>query len=161
MFDALRVRGILRTAVTWAVGLSALGTISLILGVELGLVPASVFGIRELVAVAVRDFVAGGVAGAIFAHLVAWREKGQTLRSVRYRSLAGAGFVAGAVLGAGVGLAALGVVPAVVLAAGSIGLGLIGAGFATGTLALARRALPPVDEPRLKAGPSSSLPPLI
>ena len=161
MFDALRARGIVRTAVTWAVGLSALGTISLVVGVELGLVPSSVFGIRELVAVAVRDFVAGGVAGALFAQLVAWRQKGQTLRSLRYRSLAGAGFLAGAALGAGVGLAAAGLVPGIVLVAGSIGLGVIGAGFATGTLAMARRGLPSEDNPRLEAGPTNSLPPVI
>ena len=160
MFDALRARGVVRTAVTWAFGLSAIGTLSLVLGVELGFVPSSVFGIRELVAVAVRDFVAGGIAGALFAYLVAWREKGRTLRTLRYRNLAGAGFAAGAALGVGVGLAAPGLVPGIVLVAGSIGLGAIGAGFATGTLAMARRALPPEDESRLEAGQPNALPPV-
>ena len=62
MFDALRARGLVRTALTWAVGLSILATTILVTGVTLGFVPASVFGIRELVAVAIRTFVAGGAA---------------------------------------------------------------------------------------------------
>jgi hypothetical protein len=50
MVTAVRARGILGMALTWAVGLAGLSTALLVGGVVLGIVPSSVYGIRELAA---------------------------------------------------------------------------------------------------------------
>ena len=60
-------------ALTWGVGLAALSTGTLALGLATGLVPAEIFGARELVAVATRGLLAGGVAGGGFGWLLARR----------------------------------------------------------------------------------------
>ncbi len=161
MFSALRARGILRTAATWAVGLSALAVTVLVAGIELQLIPASVFGIRELVAVAIRAFVAGGVAGSLFASLVARREQGRGLAELSYGRLGTSGFLGAATIGAALGLAAPGVLPLSVLIAGTLGLGCIGTGLSIATLALARRAAGLPMMRRLGSVPPASLPPVI
>jgi hypothetical protein len=157
----LRSRGVLRTAMTWALGLSALATTLLIVGVELGFVPATVFGIRELVALAARAFVAGGVMGALFALSVARQERGRSLTELSYGRFGASGFIGGAVLGVALGLATPGVLPIGVLVASVIGLGLIGTGFSVATLALARRAEEPVGGQRLENAAQPALPPVI
>ena len=161
MLSTLLARGVLRTAITWAVGLSALATTLLIGGVELGLVPAAVFGIREMVALAARTFVAGGVMGAVFALSVARRERGRSLMELSYGRFGTSGFVGGTVLGVALGLATPGVLPLGVLVAGVIGLGLVGMGFSVATLALARRAAGLPVGRRLQSGGQPPLPPAI
>lgn len=158
MVSLLRARGVLRTAGTWAVGLSLLASTLLVLGIEFGVVPASVFGIRELVALAVRTFVAGGIAGGLFALLVARREQGRDIAELSYRRIGSAGFVCAAALGVLLGLAAPGVLPASVLIAGTLGLGMLGSGFAIGSLALARRAEGTIAVAKLESGSSDRLP---
>ncbi len=154
-----RARGILGTAMTWAVGLSALSCAVLIVGVEAGLLPSEIFGIKELVAIGVRNFVAGGVAGGLFAFVMSRRERGRRIAELSYRRTGTWGFVGLGAVGALLGLAAPAVIPAGVLAAGSVGLGVLGSGFAMGSLALARRAEAlPVDA-RLEQGSTDRLPP--
>ena len=160
MFSLLRARGVLRTAATWAIGLSVLASTLLIAGVEVGIVPSSIFGIRELVAVAARAFIAGGISGGLFALLMARREQGRELADLSYWRMGTSGFLGTSALGALIGLAAPGVLPVSVLVAGTLGLGMLGGGFAIGTLALARRAEPAL-EAGLEDGTSDRLPPVI
>lgn len=159
MLTTISARGVWRTAITWAVGLSALATTLLIGGIELGVVPTSVFGIRELVALAVRTFVAGGIMGALFALSVARRERGRGLIKLSYSRFGVSGFLGGATLGVATVLAAPAVLPMVVLIPGVIGWGLVGAGFSAGTLALARRAAGLPMGRRLQVASQPLLPP--
>lgn len=161
MLSTLRARGVLRTATTWAVGLSALASTLLVGGVVLGLVPAEVFGIRELVALAARTFVAGGVMGTIFALSVARREHGHRLAELSYSRLGASGFLGGTALGVAVMLAAPGILPLGVAVAGAIGLGLVGTGFSVATLAFARRAEGLPVGRRLESVTDPQLPPVI
>jgi hypothetical protein len=84
-------------------------------------VPSSIFGARELVAVAVRGFAAGAVAGGIFGWLLSKREQGSALSALSVRRVAAWGFVAAAA------------VPTIMAGAG-------GSLLAIGTLRVARRA---------------------
>lgn len=161
MVSTFRARGVLRTAATWGLGLSALATSLLIGGVEFGIVPASVFGIPELVALAARAFVAGAVMGGIFALAVARRERGRSLAELRYGRFGSSGFLGGAGLGVALGLGAPAVLPLAVLGASAVGLGLIGSGFSVATLAMARRADGLPVARRLGSATPISLPPAI
>jgi hypothetical protein len=145
-------------ALTWAVGLAGLATSLLVGGVLLDIVPASVYGIRELVAVAVRAFVVGGAAGALFAMVLARQERATTFGALRRGRVAAWGFVAGAGVASALTLAAPGVLPATVLLASVLSAGTLGAGAAVGVLALARRADARLR--RAEGGERSSLPPL-
>ena len=80
-------------ALTWAVGLTGLATSLLVGGVLLDIVPASVYGIRELVAVAVRAFAVGGAAGALFAMVLARQERDSTFATLRRGRVAAWGFI--------------------------------------------------------------------
>jgi hypothetical protein len=135
----MRARGILGMALIWATGLSAFATTLLIGGVLLGLVPSSLYGIRELVAVAVRAFAFGAGVGALFAVLLSRRERGKELNALTGRRVGALGLVAGAALGAVLMLAVPVVLPAAVVAAAITGWGLIGAGLSMGMLKVARR----------------------
>jgi MFS family permease len=139
MVSPVRARGILGMALIWAIGLSTFATTLLIGGVLLGLVPSSLYGIRELVAVAVRAFAFGVGVGALFAVLLSWRERGKGLSALTGRQVGALGFVAGAALGAALALAGPVVLPAAVLVAAIGGWGLIGAGLSVGLLKVARR----------------------
>lgn len=158
MVSSVRARGIFGMALTWAVGLAGLATSLLVGGVLLDIVPASVYGIRELVAVAVRAFVVGGAAGALFAMVLARQERATTFGALRRGRVAAWGFVAGAGVASALTLAAPGVLPATVLLASVLSAGTLGAGAAVGVLALARRADARLR--RAEGGERSSLPPL-
>lgn len=161
MLTTLRARAVFRTATTWAVGLSALASTLLISGVVLGLVPAEVFGIRELVALAARTFIAGGVMGTIFALSVARRDRGRHLAELSYQRFGASGFLGGSALGVAVVLASPVVLPLGVAVAGAIGIGLIGTGFSVATLAFARRAAGLPVGRRLERSTQPKLPPVI
>jgi hypothetical protein len=81
-------RGVLRISLTAGAVLSALATGALALGLATGLVPSSIFGARELVAVAIRGFVAGVGAGALFSWFVVRGEHGRTFRSASWQRAA-------------------------------------------------------------------------
>ena len=141
MADSRRFRGIIGTAITWGVALSALATGTLALGLATGLVPSSIFGARELVAVAVRGLLLGGVAGGLFGWLLARRERGQSLATVSSRRVAVWGFIAAGSVAPILALAANGpILPIGLLAAATVGYGGIGALLSSATLRIARRA---------------------
>lgn len=141
MENSRRFRGIVGIALTWGVALSALATGALALSLATGLVPSSIFGTRELVAVAVRGLLVGSVGGGIFAWLLARRERGQSLATLSTRRVAIWGFVAAGSLPVLLALAATGpVLPLGVLAASMAGFGGIGSLMSSATLRIARRA---------------------
>jgi hypothetical protein len=139
MVTATRARGILGMALTWAVGLAALATSLLVGGVLLDIVPASVYGIRELVAVGVRAFAVGGAAGALFAMVLARQERASAFGALRRGRVAVWGFVGAAGVASALVIAAPAALPAMVLVPAVLIAGTLGAGAAVGVLALARR----------------------
>jgi hypothetical protein len=145
-------------AITWAVGLAGLATALLVGGVVLDVVPSSVFGIRELAAVAVRAFAVGGGAGALFAMVLSRQERAQTFGALHRGRVGTWGFVAAAGVATALAIGMPGALPAAVLIPSILLAGTLGAGAAVGILALARRA----DTRRMRgnedAGPDS-LPP--
>lgn len=157
MVAPVRARGILGMSVAWAVGLAGLATSLLVGGVLLGIVPSSVYGIRELVAVAVRGLAVGGAAGALFAMVLARQERKTAFGSLRSGRVAAWGFVGAAGIASALMLAAPAVLPALVFVPAILLAGTLGAGAAVSVLALARRAdarLRPIE-----VAPPSSLPP--
>lgn len=140
MTATARARGILGVALTWAVGLVALSTTLLVGGVVLGIVPATVFGIRELVAVAIRAFAVGGGAGALFAMVLARQERGRTFDALRRGRVGAWGFIAAAGAAAALTLGMPESLPVMVLIPAILLAGTVGAGGAIGMLGLARRA---------------------
>jgi len=136
-----RFRGIVGMSAIWGVALSALATTSLALGLATGLVPPGIFGAREIIAVAVRGFVAGAVGGNLFAWLVARRERSKTLSNVSSHRMALWGFLAAGSVPAIVALAAGGpALPIGILAASTVIAGVGGSALSVGILRLARRA---------------------
>lgn len=145
-------------ALTWGVGLAGVATSLLVGGVLLDIVPASVYGIRELVAVAVRAWVVGGAAGALFAMVLARKERATTLSALRRGRVATWGFVACAGIASALLLTAPVVLPVVVLVPSILLAGTLGAGAAVGAVGLARRG-----DPVLRSGEDAeqrSLPPV-
>lgn len=143
-------------ALTWAVGLTALATSLLVGGVLLGIVPESVYGIRELVAVAVRAFAVGGAAGAGFAMVLARHERTSVFGALRRGRVAAWGFVGAAGVAGALMLAAPVALPTAVLLSAVFGAGLLGSGAAVGMLTFARRADAQLHQ---GTGAPSSLPP--
>lgn len=145
-------------AFTWAVGLAGLATALLVGGVVLDVVPSSVFGIRELAAVAVRAFAVGGGAGALFAVVLSRQEGAHTLGALRSGRVGTWGFVAAAGVATALAIGMPGALPATVLIPSILLAGTLGAGAAVGILALARRADKQLGRGNEDAGPDS-LPP--
>jgi len=145
-----RFRGVLRMSLTAGAVLSALATGALALGLATGLVPSSIFGPRELVAVAIRGFGAGAVAGGLFSWLLARGGRGKTLSTLSTKRVAlWGGLATGSVplLAAGVAAAGGLVLPIGVLAASSILAGIGGSVVSAGMLRVARRAPQQLGEP--------------
>ena len=140
-------RGVLRISLTAGAVLSALATGALALGLATGLVPSSIFGARELVAVAIRGFVAGVGAGALFSWFVVREEHGRTLATLSTRRVALWGGLATGGVFLSAGLAAISRIPIGVLAAGSILAGIGGSVVSAGMLRAARRAPQQLGEP--------------
>ena len=157
MMKSNRARGVLGMALTWGVALSGVACSLLVGGVLLGVVPESVYGIRELVAVAVRGLVVGGAAGALFAMVLARKERATRLGELRRGRLAAWGFVSTSAVAAVLTLTAPVVLPALVLLPAILVAGAFGSGAAVGVLRLAQRA-----DARLHPSadaPPSALPP--
>jgi hypothetical protein len=138
---ANRARGILGMAITWGVGLAGLATTLLVGGVMLGAVPGSIFGIRELVAVAARAFVVGGGAGALFALVVARQSRARDFDALRLRSFGAWGFTAAAGAAAVLAIGMPGSLPAAILIPSILLAGTLGAGAAAAMLLVARRGV--------------------
>lgn len=153
-----RARGILGMALTWAVGLAGLSTALLVGGVVLDIVPASVYGIRELAAVAVRAFAVGGAAGALFAVVLARQERTRAFGALHRGRVGTWGFVSAAGVATALAIGMPGALPATVLIPAILLAGTLGAGAAVGILALARRGDKQLHRGIEDAGPDS-LPP--
>ena len=125
------------------VGLSAVATSALLIGLATGVLPHSIFGTREVIAVALRGLFAGGLAGGIFGALLSYRERRSTLSTLSSKRMALWGFVAGAIAPALVILTATGgALPLSILGAGVVAWGIGGALAGVGLLRLARRPSP-------------------
>jgi hypothetical protein len=136
-----KLRGVVGMALTWGVGFSLLGSLTLLVGLLVGLVPSSIFGPREILAVAVRGFISGAFAGGLFAWLFATAERRQTLATISKLRVAVWGFLGAAVLPLATAIAiGSSVVPLSVLVAGTVVSGVIGSVMAMTTVHLARRA---------------------
>jgi hypothetical protein len=154
-----RFRGMLRMSLTAGAVLSAFATGALALGLATGLVPSSILGPRDLVAVAIRGFGAGAIAGGLFSWLLARGGRGKTLSTLSTKRVAlWGGLATGSVplLAAGVAAAGGLVLPIGVLAASSILAGIGGSVVSAGMLRVARRAPQQLGEP--DASPERLLP---
>jgi hypothetical protein len=152
-----RFRGVLRMSLTAGAVLSALATGALALGLVTGLVPSSIFGPRELAAVAIRGFGAGAVAGGLFSWLVARGARGKTLSTLSTGRVSLWGGLATASVFLSVGLVAgSAVVPIGVWAASTILAGIGGGVVSAGMLRVARRA--PLQLGEADASPDRLLP---
>jgi hypothetical protein len=120
--------------------MSAIATSALAIGLVTGLVPSSIFGVRELIAVAIRGFGAGAVAGGLFAWFVARGARDQVLSALSSRRVALWGGLATGSVFLLAGLAAPGIVPISVLATAVVVAGVGGSVVSAGMLRLARRA---------------------
>jgi hypothetical protein len=139
-----RTRGLVGIAVVWGVANSVIGTAFIVGGFAAGWIShPPVAGWTQWVTlaarVALRDFVLGGLTGAVFATLLAGAERHRNVDSLALSRVAGWGFLASAVP---VGLVALlsGVrIPPVTFAAGTVASGLVGVGLGVGMVRVARR----------------------
>ena len=148
MDDSHRYRGLVRTSLTAGLVLSALATGALAIGLATGLVPESIFGARELIAVAIRGFSTGAVAGGLFSWLVRRGERGQSLSTLSASRVALWGGLAGGSLPLLAALTATGpALPLGVLAASSVLFGIGGSVVSAGMLGIARRAPERLREP--------------
>ena len=146
-------RGLVRTSLTAGVVLCALATGALAIGLATGLVPASIFGARELIAVAIRGFGAGAVAGGLFSWFVRRGARGQNLSTLSASRVALWGALAGGSVPLLAALTATGpVLPLGVLAASSVLLGIGGSVVSAGMLHVARRAPERLREGDTNAG---------
>ena len=142
------LRGVATTALTWAVVWAPFALIpfgvAMMFGAELPL--------RLLTGLVVGKAVTGAISGATFAGLLAVAGRRRTFESLSLPWIAGLGAVGGAVFPAAVRATILTVMdvslPVSVLVTGLVTSALLGAGCASMTLAIARRApaLPRSDQ---------------
>lgn len=135
-----RARGILGLAATWGVALSALATSALVIGLATGVVPDSIYGVRELAAVAIRGLLVGAISGGAFAWLLTMRERHETLSTLSSRRTALWGSIAAASVPLLIVVATGGpILPIGVLATSVAAFGVGGGIFASTLLRIARR----------------------
>jgi hypothetical protein len=159
MDDTRRFRGLVGMSAVWGVALSALATSALAIGLATGLVPSSIYGARELIAVAIRGFTAGALGGGVFGWLLSRRARGYAISALSTKRVALWGFLATAGVPGILALAAGGpTLPLGILAASSLLAGVGGAGLAGATLRLARREARAERLPDPDAGESRLLP---
>ncbi|HXT16198.1 MAG TPA: hypothetical protein VN706_11250 [Gemmatimonadaceae bacterium] len=140
MGETRRYRGLVRISLTAGVALSAVAVSFFVVGLASGLVPASVFGPREVVAIAVRAFCAGVVAGGLFSAFAMRGGRGHTLATLSTWRVALWGALATGSIPLLQALGGMGSVPLSVLAAATALAG-IGGGVASALmLRLARRS---------------------
>jgi hypothetical protein len=138
--ETRRYRGLIRMSLTAGAAMATVATGALAIGLATGLVPTSIFGPRELIAVAIRAFGFGAVAGGVFAWFVSRGAHGQTLLALSTRRVAWWGGLATASVPLLALLAAGGaVVPIGVVAAATLLAGIGGSVVSASMLRLARR----------------------
>ena len=128
-------------AAAWAVGLSVLATSLLLGGLAIGVVPSDIFGPAQVVDLAGRSLLAGGLAGTLFAIGLARTGRSTAFSELTDRKVALWGLCGGiAIPAVVVAFGAGSLVPTVVLIAATVGYGAIGAALGVGTLRMARRS---------------------
>ena len=127
-----RLRGVLGTALTWAVGWSAFTVgLSLLFGAPL----------EYLGLLAISGAVRGSIAGGAFAVILSIAERHHTLEDLSLRRVALWGGIGGSVLLlTTLPIIALMGAPITGVIGGLVRSAFIGAGFASGSVALAKRA---------------------
>ena len=153
-----RLRGVLGIATTWGVAFAGLSLGMVALGLAIHAIPMGLFGVTDYFVIGVRGFLAGGLAGTLFASLVARRERGTAFKAMSHERMALWGFLACAPIPA-IAMAfsgMLGLAPGIIVAA-TVAYGALGGAMGAATLRLARRApeLPSGDDEMFAALPSS------
>ena len=147
-----RLRGVIKTGLTWAVGWAGSTTVfSVILGTPLS----------RMVGVAFNGAIFGFIAGGTFAVILSIAERRHSLADLSLRRVALWGGIGGIalILGFAPGFLGSGISLQQMVTSYFIPLvlnGLLGAGFAAGSVALARRG----SEPKLIEGDDEPLPAL-
>jgi len=158
--DTRVLRGIVRTSLTAGVVLSVIATGTVAVAFAAGLVPHSVIGAGQVIAIAARGFGLGAVAGGLFAAFVARHERHHTLASLSaprvalWAGLATATVPLLALLTANVS------VPLGMLGAAAAAYGVGGSVVSAGMLRLARRAPLGLELPGMRGRGESELPPM-
>ena len=141
MQNTFRIRGVIGMAATWAVGLSVLATSLLLGGLAVGVVPSDIFGPAQVVDLAGRTLLAGGLAGTLFAIGLARTGRSTAFSELTDRKVALWGLCGGlAIPAVVVAFGAGALVPSAVLIAATVGYGALGAALGVGTLRIARRS---------------------
>jgi hypothetical protein len=137
-----RLRGAVGVGVVWGVAFSTLATALLLGGIVSGVIPSIVFGPRDVISVAIRAFVVGGLAGMVFAAALASAERQRTLANLSIKRAALWGFLGAACVPAilAVATGAMGLLPVGVIASGVAVFGVIGGALSIATVRIARRA---------------------
>jgi len=137
-----RFRALLGIATTWGVAFSAFATTILVGGLAFAVFPISVFGPRQIVAVAIQNFLIGAIAGGLFALLFARAERNRTLDTVSMSRVALWGFLGVAIPAALTALTASALfhLPVAVITVGTLVAGVMGSAMSMATIKLARRA---------------------
>jgi hypothetical protein len=139
-----RLRGLVGMATTWGVCFSALSTTTLLITRLVRTFPPDLFGPRLVAMVAVRGFVVGAAAGALFALALTAVERRRTLSGLSPKRVALWGFLGTAALpvifGALTAPDVLRSLPVGVIASGSLLYGVVGSAIATTIVGVARRA---------------------
>ena len=153
-----RLRGILGLGATWGVAFSALSLSLVAIGVATTSMPIVQFGVGDYLAMGIRGFLAGGLAGSVFAALVARRERGRSLSGMSDERMALWGFLGGApVPWVAVALSGMQGVPLGAFVTASVLYGVVGGSLGVATIRVARRApeLSATDEPLTQLPPVS------
>ena len=141
MQNTFRIRGVVGMAATWAVSLSVLATSLLLGGLALGVVPSEIFGPAQVVDLAGRTLLAGGLAGTLFAIGLALTGRSTAFSELTDRKVALWGLCGGiAIPAVVVAFGAGALVPTTVLIAATVGYAALGAALGVGTLRIARRS---------------------
>ena len=142
-----RFRALLGIATTWGVAFSVFSTGIVAGGLALGVIPGSLFGPRQIITVAIQNFLSGAIAGGLFGLLFARAERSRTLETVSMRRVALWGFIGVAIPTALVAFtaSALYQMPLTVVPAGILVSGLMGSMMSMATIKVARRA-PALDD---------------
>jgi hypothetical protein len=155
-FRSRRLRGLLRTALLWSVGWGAAAVVVLHAMRLVGAVPADI-GVLDILGMAVRVAVWGGIVGTLFSAAIGLAFRGRRLADLRLPRFAALGAVVG---GAGIPLFLrlfnwIGGEPAVpwALLADDALLGtLFGGALAGGSLWMARRTVTGPHLPESSSG---------
>ena len=140
MQSSQRFRGIFGLSAIWGVALSAVATSTLVLGLATGIVPDSIYGVRELVAVAARGLVVGAVAGGLFGWILTMRERHATLATLSSKRMALWGSIAAGSVPVLITVAAASpILPLGIMAASVAAFASGGGVFAASLLRIARR----------------------